>query len=76
MFYLRPIIATNTDKSSDLKKETDLLLSFCTLGHNQILSHPLIESFLILKWERVMKYFWASFFANVILINDLVLTEN
>jgi hypothetical protein len=75
----RPIIVTNNDDKQNfsnlIRKETDVLLSFCEFGHKDILSHPLIEAFLILKWQRVMKYFWASFIANASISYILVFTK-
>ncbi|XP_035705994.1 transient receptor potential channel pyrexia isoform X2 [Folsomia candida] len=70
-FDFRPIIVTNNNedvKTSTPRKETEVLLSFCAFGHYDILSHPLVEAFLVLKWERVMKYFWASFIANLLMV--------
>lgn len=41
-------------------KETELLLNFIEVGHKEILKHPLSETFLFLKWQRIRKFFLFS----------------
>lgn len=47
------------------RKETDFLTCVLAAGNKKILSHPLSEAFLTLKWERVRKFFWASLLFQV-----------
>ncbi|XP_065072849.1 transient receptor potential channel pyrexia isoform X2 [Ochlerotatus camptorhynchus] len=52
----RPLVP-NTDRG-----ETELLLAFIEVGQRRILKHPLCETFLLLKWRRIRKFFLFSLF--------------
>ena len=47
------------------RKETEFLTCVLAAGYKKILSHPLSEAFLALKWQRVRKFFWASLLFQV-----------
>lgn len=50
-------------------KETELLLNFIEVGHRHILKHPLSETFLFLKWERIRKFFLFSMIYHQIFVS-------
>jgi len=49
------------------RRETDFLTCLLAAGNKKILSHPLSEAFLTLKWQRVRKFFWASLLFQVLI---------
>ncbi|XP_035773671.1 transient receptor potential channel pyrexia-like [Anopheles albimanus] len=52
----RPLVPNND------RGETELLLAFIEVGQRRILKHPLCETFLLLKWRRIRKFFIFSLF--------------
>lgn len=48
--------------------ETELLLAFIEVGQKRILKHPLAETFLLLKWRRIRKYFLFSLFYHALFV--------
>ncbi|XP_062539583.1 transient receptor potential channel pyrexia [Armigeres subalbatus] len=52
----RPLVPNND------RGETELLLAFIEVGQRRILKHPLCETFLLLKWRRIRKFFLFSLF--------------
>nr|XP_045622360.1 transient receptor potential channel pyrexia-like isoform X1 [Procambarus clarkii]XP_045622361.1 transient receptor potential channel pyrexia-like isoform X1 [Procambarus clarkii] len=53
--------------------EVNLLKSMTLLGHQELLKHPLCETFMHLKWQRVSKFFYTRsliFFAMIILFSS------
>lgn len=48
--------------------ETEFLLTFIEVGQRNILSHPLCETFLFLKWRRIRKFFLFSLFYHFIFV--------
>ncbi|XP_055544901.1 transient receptor potential channel pyrexia [Wyeomyia smithii] len=52
----RPLVPNND------RGETELLLAFIDVGQRRILKHPLCETFLLLKWRRIRKFFLFSLF--------------
>ncbi|XP_052899834.1 transient receptor potential channel pyrexia [Anopheles moucheti] len=51
------LLVPNNDRG-----ETELLLAFIEVGQKRILKHPLCETFLLLKWRRIRKFFIFSLF--------------
>ncbi|XP_038123030.1 transient receptor potential channel pyrexia isoform X1 [Culex quinquefasciatus] len=51
------LLVPNNDRG-----ETELLLAFIEVGQRRILKHPLCETFLLLKWRRIRKFFLFSLF--------------
>uniref|UniRef100_A0A182PFC5 Ion transport domain-containing protein n=1 Tax=Anopheles epiroticus TaxID=199890 RepID=A0A182PFC5_9DIPT len=51
------LLVPNNDRG-----ETELLLAFIEVGQRRILKHPLCETFLLLKWRRIRKFFIFSLF--------------
>ncbi|XP_055615460.1 transient receptor potential channel pyrexia [Toxorhynchites rutilus septentrionalis] len=51
------LLVPNNDRG-----ETELLLAFIEVGQRRILQHPLCETFLLLKWRRIRKFFLFSLF--------------
>lgn len=48
--------------------ETELLLAFIEVGKKQLLKHPLCETFLFLKWKRILKFFAFSLFYHALYV--------
>lgn len=48
--------------------ETDLMLAFIEVGQKRILTHPLCETFLFLKWHRIRKFFLFSLFYHTLFV--------
>lgn len=46
-------VPISADKKEIQKGESELLLSFIEAGQKRFLSHPLVETFLFLKWRRI-----------------------
>ncbi|XP_058444280.1 transient receptor potential channel pyrexia [Malaya genurostris] len=66
----RPLVPNND------RGETELLLAFIEVGQRRILKHPLCETFLLLKWRRIRKFFLFSLFYHglfVLLFTTFVL---
>jgi hypothetical protein len=49
------------NNEEDTQRETEFLTCLVKTGHKSFLSHPLIEAFIVLKWQRVRIFFWISF---------------
>ncbi|XP_055381266.1 transient receptor potential channel pyrexia isoform X2 [Condylostylus longicornis] len=56
--------------------ESELIMSFIEVGQKRILTHPLCETFLFLKWRRIRKFFLMSLFyhAAYVLLFSLYVT--
>uniref|UniRef100_A0A182N044 Ion transport domain-containing protein n=1 Tax=Anopheles dirus TaxID=7168 RepID=A0A182N044_9DIPT len=66
------LLVPNNDRG-----ETELLLAFIEVGQKRILKHPLCETFLLLKWRRIRKFFIFSLFYHglfVLLFSAYVLS--
>lgn len=48
--------------------ETQLLLTFIEVGQRRLLRHPLVCTFLHLKWHRIRKYFVLSLFVHALYV--------
>lgn len=48
--------------------ETELLLAFIEVGKKAMLKHPLCETFLYLKWKRILKFFAFSLFYHAVYV--------
>lgn len=48
--------------------ETELLLAFIEEGQKSVLKHPLSETFLLLKWKRIRKFFLFSLFYHFVFV--------
>ncbi|CAG9813072.1 unnamed protein product [Phaedon cochleariae] len=49
-------------------KESELLLNFIEVGHKEVLKHPLIATFLFLKWRRIRKFFLFSLLYHTLFV--------
>ena len=54
-----------TTSCEDIQRETEFLTCLINTGHKSYLSHPLVEAFIVLKWQRVRIFFWISFICYV-----------
>ncbi|XP_063627903.1 transient receptor potential channel pyrexia isoform X1 [Cydia splendana] len=48
--------------------EAELLLAFIEVGRKDVLKHPVVETFLFLKWRRIRKFFFISFLCHALFI--------
>ncbi len=46
--------------------ESSMFMNFIEIGHNHLLKHPLCESFLYLKWQKVRKFFYVSLMCHLL----------